>query len=172
MHASELHEHGKRQRYASIYLLISEQSKNYRLGLPTPAMSAALNINADSSSQSQLTLQDLSLGSLPSLSPGFSTPGRSSRIPSGTTAASSALVNTPSPGSVSASRRLGFSRTIDDQDEDGSIVETPGRFTKDVTGTPGPLSSKRKSAAKGSSNLTLRDQEKVRLTSFMSNTLN
>ncbi|KAH8114261.1 hypothetical protein DFH11DRAFT_1877990 [Phellopilus nigrolimitatus] len=139
-------------------------------------MSAALNARADSSSQSGLTLQDLSLGSLAS----FSTPAKY-RVPStssGTTAPSSAPLNTPSPSGTHFSRRrtddtttpvtkrLAFSKLgDDDEDDDRDVLDTPGNGKLEATGTPMPnrLSSKRKSGtvgAKGSSNLTLRDQEK------------
>ena len=145
-------------------------------------MSAALN-RADSSLQSSGTLQDLSLGSLAS----FSSPARF-RVPSassGTTAPSSVQVSTPSPpsahhftrrkvddGSTPNSKRLAFSKSLGDDDaedtEGGDVLDTPAREGKaDNTNTPMPnrISSKRKSGAngaKGGSNLTLRDQEKVR----------
>lgn len=147
-------------------------------------MSAALNTHtrADSSTQSGLTLQDLSLGSFGSIS----TPAKL-RVPStssGTTAASSAPLGTPSPPSLHVTRRnkldndagtplskrlASFSRHVEDDYEDGDdVLDTPARENKggDLT-TPATnrLSSKRKSSnannAKGSSNLTLRDQEKV-----------
>lgn len=147
-------------------------------------MSAALNTHtrADSSTQSGLTLQDISLGSFGSIS----TPAKL-RVPStssGTTAASSAPLGTPSPPSLHVTRRnkldtdagtplskrlASFSRHVEDDYEDGDdVLDTPARENKggDLT-TPATnrLSSKRKSSnannAKGSSNLTLRDQEKV-----------
>ena len=147
-------------------------------------MSAALNTHprADSSTQSGLTLQDLSLGSFGSIS----TPAKL-RIPSassGTTAASSAPLGTPSPPNTHITRRsrvddagtplskrlASFSKNVDeDYDEGGDVLDTPAREAKDELTTPAPnrLSAKRKSSnvngAKGSSNLTLRDQEKVRV---------
>ncbi|KAG6375738.1 hypothetical protein JVT61DRAFT_2584 [Boletus reticuloceps] len=122
-------------------------------------MSATLNARADSSSQSAMTLPDLSLGSLVS---GISTPGRNNRVPSissQTTAPSSAPLSTPSPPehvptSVrkrvddpgSALRRLAISghEEGDEAGEGGDILDTPGHKwggNKGVT-------------------LTLRDQEK------------
>ena len=138
-------------------------------------MSGALSPQTDSSIQTGLTLQDLSLGSLPS----FSTPAKY-RVPStasGTTALSSTAL-TPSPGSSllrkkteesvsSVGKRLAFSKQSndgDDDDADVDILDTPNRDGKvDGIETPAPNRTKRKSApgTKGTSNLTLRDQEKV-----------
>ncbi|EJD06171.1 uncharacterized protein FOMMEDRAFT_78216 [Fomitiporia mediterranea MF3/22] len=124
-----------------------------------------------------MTLQDLSLGSLPS----FSTPAKY-RIPStssGTTAPSSNALSTPSPGASltqsrtdgtlasTTSKRLAFSKLTNDEDEeerDAEVPRTPGEVKGELMATPMPsrLSTKQKSGsgAKGATNLTLRDQEK------------
>lgn len=122
-------------------------------------MSAALNTRADMSNQSAFTQPDLSLGSFAS---GFSTPARTGRIPSSSTATSSAPLSTPSPPNAalftrkriedSALKRYG---SLDEEDE-GEV---------DALDTPGPGRVKRTRSAgtaKGGVNLTLRDQEKVR----------
>ncbi|KAH8104253.1 hypothetical protein DFH11DRAFT_1749366, partial [Phellopilus nigrolimitatus] len=125
-------------------------------------MSAALNARAESSSQSGLTLQDLSLGSLAS----FSTPAKY-RVPStsfGTTAPSSAPLNTPSPSGTHFShrrtdktttpvtKRLAFSKLgDDDENDDRDVLDTPGNGKLEATGTPVTyrLSSKLKSGTVG-----------------------
>lgn len=128
-----------------------------------------LSPHTDSSIQTGLTLQDLSLGSLPS----FSTPAKY-RVPS---TASGTTALTPSPGtnllrrktedSISAlNRRTTFSKATNDDDDDDAevdVLDTPNRDGAIETPMLNRTSSKRKSApgAKGTSNLTLRDQEKV-----------
>ncbi|KAF8129354.1 hypothetical protein EV363DRAFT_1584743 [Boletus edulis] len=140
-------------------------------------MSATLNARADSSSQSAMSLPDLSLGSLVS---GISTPGRNNRVPSissQTTAPSSAPLSTPSPPehvptSVrkrvddpgSALRRLAISghEEGDEAGEGGDILDTPGHKWGDGPDTPG-ANRKRSRATPGGNKgvtLTLRDQEK------------
>lgn len=142
-------------------------------------MSAALNARADSSSQSAMTLPDLSLGSLVS---GISTPGRNNRVPSissQTTALSSAPLSTPSPpeqqvpASVrkridepgSALRRLAISGHDDGDEtgEGGDFLDTPGHKWGDGPDTP--VANRKRTRATPSGNkgvtLTLRDQEKV-----------
>ena len=126
---------------------------------------------ADTSIQSIGSQPDLSLGSFAS---GFSTPARNPRVASGSTAASSAPVATPSPPTAAQFARRRFDdptpkrRGADDADEtDADVLDTPGQERKwaDVDGTPGPDRTKRGkgAAGKGSVNLTLRDQEKVRV---------
>lgn len=141
-------------------------------------MSAALNARADSSSQSAMTLPDLSLGSLVS---GISTPGRNHRVPSvssQTTALSSAPLSTPSPPEHvpvsirkrvdepgSALRRLAISghEDGDETGEGGDFLDTPGHKWGDGPDTP--VANRKRSRATPSGNkgvtLTLRDQEKV-----------
>ena len=121
-------------------------------------MSAALNARADLSNQSGFSPPDLSLGSFAS---GFSTPARTGRIPSSSTATSSAPLSTPSPPNAalftrkrledSAMKRFG---SLDEGEEEG----------EDALDTPAPNRVKRTKAGagKGGVNLTLRDQEKVR----------
>lgn len=137
----------------------------------------------DTSSRSAETLQDISLGSLPS----FSSPANTKlRVPS-TSSQATAFSNPPalasSPQSTSFTRRKAdetsatpFTRrtTFSKPDEDsyleevtgfgnGDVLNTPIREGKaDALSTPMPnrASSKRKSGKVGSS-LTLRDQEKV-----------
>ncbi|KAK7679624.1 hypothetical protein QCA50_017336 [Cerrena zonata] len=123
-------------------------------------MSAALNTRADMSNQSVFTQPDLSLGSLAS---GFSTPARTGRIASTSTAASSAPLATPSPPNAalftrkriegSALKRFG---SLDDGDEgdegDMDALDTPAASRMKRTRSAG--------AGKGGVNLTLRDQEK------------
>ncbi|CAL1703091.1 unnamed protein product [Somion occarium] len=135
-------------------------------------MSAALNTRADTSNQSAFTQPDLSLGSFAS---GFSTPARPGRVPSSSTATSSAPLSTPSPPNAalftrkrleeptSALRRFG---SLDEGDEgDVDALDTPGKEKKwgDALETPAPGRAKRTRSAgtaKGGVNLTLRDQEK------------
>ncbi|KAH0825713.1 hypothetical protein J3R83DRAFT_9991 [Lanmaoa asiatica] len=140
-------------------------------------MSAALSARADSSSQSGMTLPDLSLGSLVS---GISTPGRNHRVPSvssQTTALSSAPLSTPSPPEQvpvsvrkrvdepgSALRRLAVSghEEGDDVGEGGDFLDTPGHKWGDGPDTP-VANRKRTRATPGGNKgvtLTLRDQEK------------
>jgi len=142
-------------------------------------MSAALNARADSSSQSAMTLPDLSLGSLVS---GISTPGRNRRVPSissQTTAPSSAPLSTPSlpehaaasvrkcadePGS--ALRRLAISSHEDGDEagDGGDFLDTPGHKWGDGPGTPIANRKRTRATPSGSKGvtLTLRDQEKVK----------
>ena len=141
-------------------------------------MSAALNTRADSSSQSAMTLPDLSFGSFVS---GISTSGRNHKVPSvssQTTAPSSALLSTPSPPehvpvSVrkrvdepgSALRRLALSGRDegDETGEGGDFLDTPGHKWGDGLDTP-VANRKRNRATPGGNKgitLTLRDQEKV-----------
>ncbi|EKM56179.1 uncharacterized protein PHACADRAFT_122431 [Phanerochaete carnosa HHB-10118-sp] len=130
-------------------------------------MSAAMN-RADTSLQSIGSQPDLSLGSLAS---GFLTPAR--RAVSGSTAASSAPIATPSPPNAAqftrrrleepTPRRRGLDDSIDEADDD--VLDTPGREKKwedGIDATPAPERTKRGkgAAGKGSVNLTLRDQEK------------
>ncbi|GJE88186.1 anucleate primary sterigmata protein B [Phanerochaete sordida] len=122
---------------------------------------------ADTSLQSIGSQGDLSLGSFASE---FLTPAR--RAASGSTATSSVPVATPSPPNAAqfTRRRLDDPtprrRGLDDslEDNDGDVLDTPGREHKwgdGVDGTPAPDRTKRgKGATKGSVNLTLRDQEK------------
>ncbi|PSR73176.1 hypothetical protein PHLCEN_2v10953 [Hermanssonia centrifuga] len=133
-------------------------------------MSAAMN-RADTSIQSIGSQPDLSLGSFAS---GFSTPARNIRQPSGSTAASSAALATPSPPNAAQfSRRrleeptpLGKRRGLDefDDNEGGDVLDTPGREKKwgeglDVS-APGRPARTRSAGTKAGVNLTLRDQEK------------
>ncbi|KAN0073860.1 hypothetical protein V8E55_012114 [Tylopilus felleus] len=140
-------------------------------------MSAALNARADSSSQSAMSLPDLSLGSFVS---GISTPGRNHRVPSvssQTTAPSSAPLSTPSPpehvsasvrkrvdDSGSALRRLAVSghEEGDEAAEGGDFLDTPGHKWGDGPDTP--VANRKRSRATPGANkgvtLTLRDQEK------------
>ncbi|KAF9239071.1 microtubule associated-domain-containing protein, partial [Melanogaster broomeanus] len=141
-------------------------------------MSTALNTRADSSSQSAMTLPDLSLGSLVS---GISTPGRALRVPSissQTTAPSSAPISTPSPpdhGSVnprkrleepgSGLRRFGLSNRNEETeagDGDGdNFLDTPVQKWGDGPETPVAGGRKRPRGTPGKGvTLTLRDQEK------------
>lgn len=134
-------------------------------------MSAALN-RADTSLQSIGSHPDLSLGSFAS---GFSTPARNARVASGSTAASSAPLATPSPPTAAQFARRRFEdptprrRGLDDADEtDGDILDTPGQEKKwgeglDATPAPDRKARGKAAAGKGSVNLTLRDQEKVRV---------
>ncbi|RDB26693.1 Anucleate primary sterigmata protein B [Hypsizygus marmoreus] len=144
-------------------------------------MSAALATQQDSSTLSNGTHPDISLGSLVS---GFSTPARSLRIPSSsshTTAPSSAPISTPSPPagpvfshrkgeSTSISRRLNTLNQFDDDGQEiegGDLLDTPGADKKkwgDAPETPMATRPKRNARAsvggtKGTT-LTLRDQEK------------
>lgn len=138
-----------------------------------------MNRAADTSMQSNGTqLVDLSLGSFASsLS---ATPARNARQPSGSTATSSDPIATPSPPAAAqfTRRRLDEGTPISairrkngllDPDESGStdVLETPDREKKledgpDVT-SPGRPTRTRSAGAKGGVNLTLRDQEKVRI---------
>lgn len=147
-------------------------------------MSAALNSRADSSSQSAMTLPDLSLGSLVS---GISTPGRNHRVPSvssQTTALSSAPISTPSPPDHhapvslrkrtdepgSALKRLVMSGHDDGDDagEGGDFLDTPGHKWD---GPDTPVANRKRARATPGGNkgvtLTLRDQEKVILISLL-----
>ncbi len=136
-------------------------------------MSAAMN-RADMSIQSIGSQPDLSLGSFAS---GFSTPARNIRQPSGSTAASSAALATPSPPNAAQFNRrrleeptpLGKRRGLDefDDNEGGDVLDTPGREKKwgeglDVS-APGRPARTRSAGTKAGVNLTLRDQEKVRV---------
>lgn len=123
---------------------------------------------ADTSIQSIGSQPDLSFGSFAS---GFSTPARNPRVASGSTAASSAPVSTPSPPTAAQFARRRFDdptpkrRGADDaNDADPDVLDTPGQERRwvDVDGTPAPKRGKG-AAGKGSVNLTLRDQEKVRV---------
>lgn len=132
-------------------------------------MSAAMN-RADTSIQSTGTHPDLSLGSLVS---GFSTPARNLRVPSTSTATSSALISTPSPPTAAQFTR----RRLDDptprrrgtglediDDGDGDILDTPGQeknWAEGYDSTSASRAKRAKGVAKGGVNLTLRDQEKV-----------
>ncbi|KIP04593.1 hypothetical protein PHLGIDRAFT_75685 [Phlebiopsis gigantea 11061_1 CR5-6] len=120
---------------------------------------------ADTSIQSIGSQPDLSFGSFAS---GFSTPARNPRVASGSTAASSAPVSTPSPPTAAQFARRRFDdptpkrRGADDaNDADPDVLDTPGQERRwvDVDGTPAPKRGKG-AAGKGSVNLTLRDQEK------------
>lgn len=141
-------------------------------------MSAALN-RADTSALSIGTHPDLSLGSLAS---GFSTPARKLRIPTTTQSSSpsSAPISTPSPPNVPtfarkkadeatpvARRFSSFAHEEDGEDGGADVLDTPGREKKwgDTLETPavGRMVRTRSTGAKGGVNLTLRDQEKVRL---------
>ncbi|KAF7974233.1 hypothetical protein HWV62_13114 [Athelia sp. TMB] len=128
-------------------------------------MSAALNARPDSNyNQSLGTIPDISLGSL------GSTPLRTAnlRVPSGssgTTAPSSAPLNTPSPPASTFNRRkseLGISAFTED---DGDLLNTPGEKQWDGYGPETPMAGREKrgrgtSGATKGANLTLRDQEK------------
>ncbi|TDL18934.1 hypothetical protein BD410DRAFT_792731 [Rickenella mellea] len=152
-------------------------------------MSAALNLNTvnDASSQSLGRLEDLSLGSLPSMTLAPSKQ-RVASTSSGTTAPSSAPISTPSPPGMSYTRRKSSHNNANDlatpvgkriafssfqinddgvvDGEDGEdVLDTPGRERRfDALETPAasrPSGKRTKSSGgKGSSNLTLRDQEK------------
>ncbi|RPD64285.1 hypothetical protein L226DRAFT_505884 [Lentinus tigrinus ALCF2SS1-7] len=125
-------------------------------------MSAALNARADTSTQSSVTVPDISLGSLNST---FSTPARKLRIPStstGTTAISPPSGYFAKKGAAEATpERLG--RDGDDgEGHNGDVLDTPdGRKEKweDDAATPAKPKGTR-SRSKGGVNLTLRDQEK------------
>lgn len=136
----------------------------------------------DSSLQSIAPPQDLSLGSLANLS-GLSTPAKGMRIPSSSTVPSSTQVATPTPPRVSSyirkkledgatpmAKRLGVSGTDtqDDYEDDGDILNSMQRDRKlnEELGSTSVERGKRSrtSPANGkSNNLTLRDQEKVRV---------
>ncbi|TCD62514.1 hypothetical protein EIP91_006788 [Steccherinum ochraceum] len=137
-------------------------------------MSAALNARGDASIQSIGSHPDLSLGSFVS---GISTPVRGSRVPSASTATSSAPLSTPSPPTAAAAfrKRLEegtpvarrFSSHGIDDDEGIDVLDTPGREKRldDHLDTATPGRAKRTKstsgpATKGGTNLTLRDQEK------------
>ncbi|KAI0321295.1 hypothetical protein OF83DRAFT_1051431 [Amylostereum chailletii] len=149
-------------------------------------MSAALNQRGDISVQSAVTGPDFSLGSLAS---GFSTPAKSLRIPSGSTAPSSQPVATPSPpqngssflrrkldeGTTPVARRHGRLANHDDDDDDDDDADEPDPDVlntahhdhkwDDEFGSPAHSRPKRSrtSTANGNgkgNNLTLRDQEK------------
>jgi hypothetical protein len=135
-------------------------------------MSAAMN-RADTSIQSiGSQIGDLSLASFAS---GFSTPARNTRAASGSTAASSAPLATPSPPTAAQFTRRRLEdptpkrRGLDEIDDtDGDVLDTPGREKKweeglDATPAPDRTKRGRGAAGKGSVNLTLRDQEKVRV---------
>ena len=139
-------------------------------------MSAAMNRAADTSLQSNGTQMELSLGSFAS---GFSTPARKARLPSSSTAASSAPLITPSPPAPAQFRRRRFEEPTplanskrknsgeEHDDTDGAdVLDTPGREKRwgeglDIS-SPGRPARTRSAGAKGGVNLTLRDQEKVR----------
>ena len=142
-------------------------------------MSAALTTHPDLSNGSH---PELSLGSFASFS---ATPGRGGpRMPSTSsrsTAQSSAPITTPSPPSISYSRRKDDATTslssrlnmLSHQDEDreegtdGDVLDTPGGEKKKWTEAPDTPGSRSKRPAKGDGKgvtLTLRDQEKVCLT--------
>ncbi|THH29016.1 hypothetical protein EUX98_g5172 [Antrodiella citrinella] len=135
-------------------------------------MSTALNARGDISMQSAGTHPDLSLASFMS---GLSTPARNSRVPSASTATSSAPLSTPSPPNAAAAlrRRLEegtpvarrFSSFGIDEGEDGmDVLDTPGREKKmddNLNSTTGRGNRKSTGVGvKGGVNLTLRDQEK------------
>jgi hypothetical protein len=137
-------------------------------------MSAALNQQADSSFQS-LGTPDLSLGSL------ISTPAKSIRVSSvssHTSAPSSALVSTPSPPHASIRRKgdeatpvalrrhiAGREEEEDDPESDALNASRKENNWEGDLGTPlntrGKRSKSNATNPKGT-NLTLRDQEKVR----------
>ena len=134
-------------------------------------MSAALNAQADTSAQSSGTVPDISLGSFTST---FSTPARKLRIPSTSTATTA--VSPPSSyfskrrgeEATPVSKRLGH--VEDGEEEEGDVLDTPdgrkgserwGDTTADVS-APGRPKRTRSAGSKGGTNLTLRDQEKVR----------
>jgi hypothetical protein len=138
-------------------------------------MSAALNQQADSSFQS-LGTPDLSLGSL------ISTPAKSIRVSSvssHTSAPSSALVSTPSPPHASirrkgdeatpvALRRHIAGREEEEEDDPESDALNASRKENNWEGDLGtPLNTRGKRSKSNATNpkgtnLTLRDQEKVR----------
>ncbi|EKM80156.1 hypothetical protein AGABI1DRAFT_120188 [Agaricus bisporus var. burnettii JB137-S8] len=122
-------------------------------------MSAALAAHPDTSTGTNSTHPEISLGSIPS---GFSTPGRHLRIPSvssRSTAPSSEVLATPStPTSITLSR--------DDADENGGgdLLDTPALTNKrygEEAETPRKRGVRATApGAKGGVTLTLRDQEK------------
>lgn len=126
---------------------------------------------ADTSMMSSGSHLDLSLGSLAS---GFSTPARNLRLPSSSTATSSALLSTPSPPNAAqfTRRRLDDPTpkrrtTLEDGDDvDGDVLDTPGQdkhhWGEGYDAASASARKRGKAAAKGGVNLTLRDQEKVR----------
>ena len=142
-------------------------------------MSISLANKGDTSNQSALTHPDLSLGSFVST---FSTPARNTRIPSSSTATSSAALATPSPPNAalftkkrldeqgSYSTRFGLGDTSDDHEAvaGGDVLDTPGagigggkKWSSEALDTPGRMKRTRSAGSKGGANLTLRDQEKV-----------
>lgn len=151
-------------------------------------MSAPHSPAIDTSSRSAETLQDISLGSLPS----FSSPGGNKlRVPS-TSSQATAFSNPPthsSPQTASFSRRKtddlhstplrrstfskadedGNATVADETTGNGDMLDSSVRDGKvDALATPMPnrTSGKRKSGKAGSS-LTLRDQEKVGSASWL-----
>ena len=151
-------------------------------------MSAALNALGNASSQYDGTTKDLSLGGIS----GFSTPLNKTRIPSAssqTTAPSSVTLLTPSPTSATPAahtrrrtdgtdnsadftplpNKLNLSVKFEDSATDDA---TPASYTQDDDpdlATPSisrVLSSRRKSGGGKTSNLTLRDQEKVSISCY------
>ena len=132
-------------------------------------MSASMS-RGDASFQSVGTQPDLSLGSLVS---GFSTPARNFRKPSSSTAASSALLSTPSPPNAAQFNRRRYDDQTpkrrgtgfeDGEDGDGDVLDTPGREKNHIEGYDSGAGGRTKSkhlGGKGGVNLTLRDQEKV-----------
>ncbi|KII89526.1 hypothetical protein PLICRDRAFT_160873 [Plicaturopsis crispa FD-325 SS-3] len=129
-------------------------------------MSAALNTHADTSNQSGMMHPDVSLGSLAS---GFSTPAKNLRIPSASTAPSSAPLSTPSPPNPSfarrktdETRRIALTHNDGDGDEmEGDFLDTPGQKERWTDGTT-PASKRTRNSVGGTKGvaLTLRDQEK------------
>jgi hypothetical protein len=167
----------------------------FHVGPPEHSLTSAMSTSftsqrADDSLLSMVSPPNLSLGSLANIS-GVSTPVRGLRIPSSSTAPSSAPVATPSPPRVSSyirkkleegatpvARKLGVSGTDnlpdDDGETDGDILNSMTREKKwdDEFGTPSSARPKRSRQSTGngnarSNNLTLRDQEKVCLSLFI-----
>src|ERR1700691_2799800 len=132
-------------------------------------MSAALNSRPDTSlHNSSGSIPDLSL----SIGSGISTPAKHTlRVPSassGTTAPSSVPLCTPSPPPANPYiRRKGDIGSLPNHEEDGDLLNTPGGEGQWGEGVDTPIATRVKrtrSSVTGSkgSNLTLRDQEKVR----------
>ena len=147
-------------------------------------MAGSYSQRDDSSLQSIAPPQDLSLGSLANLS-GLSTPAKGMRIPSSSTVPSSAPLATPTPPRVSSyirkkledgatpvAKKLGVAGTdtaVDDYDDDGGDILNSMQRDRKLNEELGSASVERgkrsrTSTANGkSNNLTLRDQEKVRV---------
>ncbi|XP_006460231.1 hypothetical protein AGABI2DRAFT_203107 [Agaricus bisporus var. bisporus H97] len=140
-------------------------------------MSAALAAHPDTSTGTNSTHPEISLGSIPS---GFSTPGRHLRIPSvssRSTAPSSEVLATPSTptsssvfsrrkteGGFGSSSRITLSRDDADENGGGDLLDTPALTNKrygDEAETPRKRGVRATApGAKGGVTLTLRDQEK------------